>query len=230
MPEIPDIDFDPAYRGHGPFDHGGKPPWSLGEPQPDIATLISQHRVHGEVLDAGCGEADLSLQLAEAGHHVVGIDLSPTAINLARTAAKQRGLTNATFEIADITSFTGYDGRFNTIIDSTLFHCLPIPLREPYLASLARAAAPGAHYFALTFDAATFNHTAHTDRSDMPLNPVTANELRDAVEKHWTVDEITPAKIHAIPPDGATTMPFAFTDEPNGRKSAPAWLLSAHLP
>jgi hypothetical protein len=27
---------------------------------------------------------------------------------------------------ADITSLTGYDGRFNTVIDSTLFHSLAV--------------------------------------------------------------------------------------------------------
>ena len=30
-------------------------------------------------------------------------------------------LTNVTFEVTDISSFTGYDGRFGTIVDSTLF-------------------------------------------------------------------------------------------------------------
>jgi hypothetical protein len=34
----------------------------------------------------------------------------------------ERGLTNASFERDDITSLSGYEGRFNTILDSTLFH------------------------------------------------------------------------------------------------------------
>jgi methylase of polypeptide subunit release factors len=51
----------------------------------------------------------------------VGLDLSPTAIDLARREAQRRGLTNVTFEVADISTFTGYDGRFGTVVDSTLF-------------------------------------------------------------------------------------------------------------
>ena len=39
-------------------------------------------------------------------------------------------MANATFEVADISSFTGYDGRFGTIIDSTLFHSMPVELRD----------------------------------------------------------------------------------------------------
>ena len=38
-----DFDFDPAYRGEATeFGAGARPPWSLGEPQPEIAALIDQ--------------------------------------------------------------------------------------------------------------------------------------------------------------------------------------------
>jgi 2-heptyl-1-hydroxyquinolin-4(1H)-one methyltransferase len=66
-----------------------------------------------------------------------------------------------------------------------------------------------------------------------PANPVTEDELRDVVSKYWVIDEIRPARIHANLPDNIDGLPTPFTklqDEPNGRKSVPAWLLSAHLP
>jgi hypothetical protein len=47
------------------------------------------------------------------------------------------------------------------------------------------------------------------------------------------IDEIRPARIHANLPDNIDGLPTPFTklqDEPNGRKSVPAGLLSAHLP
>ena len=52
----------------------------------------------------------------------------------------------------------------------------------------------------------------------------------DLVEKYWTVDEIRPARIHANLPEGFSAFGFGdVADEPNGRKSAGGWLLSAHL-
>src|ERR1700679_1795039 len=119
-----DFDFDPAYRGEtAQFGAGTRPPWSLGEPQPDIAALIDQGKIKGDVLDAGCGEAALSLHMAALGHNTVGLDASPTAIKLARAEAARQGLTSASFEVADITDFnsypTGTEGRFDTIVDST---------------------------------------------------------------------------------------------------------------
>jgi 2-heptyl-1-hydroxyquinolin-4(1H)-one methyltransferase len=219
-----DFDFDPAYRGEAPeLGAGARPPWSLGEPQPEIAALIDQGKIRGEVLDAGCGEAALSMHLAALGHNTVGLDASPTAIELATAEAAKRGLANASFEVADISSFTGYDGRFNTIVDSTLFHSMPIELRDGYQRSIARAAAPGASYFVLVFDRAGM--------PESPANPVTEDELRDVVSQYWVIDEIRPARIHANFPGGVPAeFPVAdLRDEGNGRKSVPAWLLSAHL-
>jgi 2-heptyl-1-hydroxyquinolin-4(1H)-one methyltransferase len=219
-----DFDFDPAYRGEAAeFGAGARPPWSLGEPQPELAALIDHGKIKGDVLDAGCGEAALSLHLAALGHNTVGLDASPTAIESAKAEAAKRGLTNASFEVADISAFTGYDGRFDTIVDSTLFHSMPVELRDGYQRSIVRAAAPGASYFVLVFDRAGM--------PDSPANPVTEDELRDVVSRYWVIDEIRPARIHANFPDGARAeFPVVdLRDEDNGRKSVPAWLLSAHL-
>lgn len=218
--------FESAYRGDAPQFAGARPPWSIGEPQPEIAALIEAGRFHGDVLDAGCGEAATALHLAERGYTTVGLDLAPTGIEMARAEAARRGLTKATFEVADISDFSGYDGRFGTIVDSTLFHSMPVELREGYQRSIVRAAAPGAGYFVLVFDAAGVPTTG-------PANPVTEDELRDVVGKYWQIDEIRPARIHGnFPPSLAESGEFPFADlrdEPGGRKSVPAWLLCAHL-
>ena len=135
------MNWEGAYRQEGVFP--GPPPWNIGEPQPELAAIIRSGAVRSAVLDAGCGHAELSLALAAQGHIVVGIDVAPSAIAAATSAAQERGLSTATFVCADITAFTGYDGRFSTIVDSTLFHSLPVEGRDGYLASTHRAAASG---------------------------------------------------------------------------------------
>jgi len=222
------FEFESAYRGDtAAFGAGVRPPWSIGEPQPEIAKLVEQGKVHGEVLDAGCGEAALSLDLAARGYTTVGLDMSPTAIELARTEAARRGLAHATFEVADITSFTGYDGRFGTIIDSTLFHSMPVESREAYQQSIVRAAAPCASYFVLVFDRGALPGGAMPG----PAHPVTEEELHEIVSKYWIIDEIRPARIHGNVPEGlGDFLPgVELRDEAKGRKSIGAWLLSAHL-
>src|SRR3977135_3588244 len=188
--------FENAYKGEAhELGLGTRPPWSIGEPQPELAALIEQGKFHGDVLDVGCGEAAISLHLAELGYTTVGLDLSPVAIELARAEAARRGLSKASFEVADISSFTGYDGRFGTIVDSTLFHSIPVEAREGYQQSIVRAAAPGASYYALVFDRAGLPNG--------PASPVTEDELHDVVSKYWVIDEIKPARIHASFPEAA---------------------------
>ena len=221
MSDPVELNFDAAYRGESGPGAGAKPPWSIGEPQPELARLIDQGKFHGDILDVGCGEAAVSLHLAEQGHTTVGLDSSPTAIQLARAEAAKRNLTNVTFEVADISDFSGYDGRFGTIVDSTLFHSIPVEAREGYQRCIARSAAAGASYFVLVFDKAA-----------IPQGPpfaVTADELRDVVSKYWVIDEIVPARIHAMfPPEFADFGGLPLREEAGGRKSAAAWLLSAH--
>lgn len=218
--------FESAYRGEAPeMSVGAKPPWSIGQPQPEILALIEAGRFHGDVLDAGCGEAATALHVAELGMAAVGLDQSPTAIEYARREAAARGLTNVTFDVADISDFTGYDGRFGTIVDSTLFHSMPVELRDGYQRCIVRAAAPGASYFVLVFDRAAV--------PEGPIQAVTEQELRDVVGRYWVIDEIRPARIHANLPDHFADFQNGVVDgmrdEGDGRKSVGAWLLSAHL-
>lgn len=218
------MNWDDAYRSAGSFE--GPPPWNIGEPQPELAALHREGRFRSPVLDAGCGHAELSLALAADGYTVVGMDISPTAIAAADRAAQERSLATASFVQVDITSFTGYDGRFNTVVDSTLFHSLPVEGRDGYLSSVHRAAAPGAQLFILVFAKGAFPPDL-----EVKPNEVDEDELRAAVSRYWEIDDVRPAFIHA----NALAMPDLPAELPHGRDEKnrvkfPAFLLAAHKP
>lgn len=220
MPEV--MDWDAAYRNEV---FGGPPPWNIGEPQPAIAELIRLGKLRSEMLDAGCGVGDTSIELAAQGYSVVGIDVTATAINAAIKAAEERGLTNATFVQGDITAaLEGDDGRFATILDCTLFHSLPVEARDGYLRAVHRAAAPDAAMYMLVF-------TTEALPADSPCpipNLVTQDELRDAVSKYWQIDEIRPAFVHVQLPDIPDLPPHHYEVDEKGRVKLPAFLLIAH--
>lgn len=217
------MDWDSAYREQAHFE--GPPPWNIGEPQPELAALVAAGKFRSDVLDAGCGFAELSLSLADQGYTVVGVDLTPTAVAAATKSAQERGLTTASFVQADITSFSGYDGRFSTVVDSTLFHSLPVEGRDGYLNSVHRAAAPGASLFVLVFAKGAFP----AEMQPKP-NEVDEDELRAAVSTYWEVDEIRPSFILSNVvdiPDAPFEFPPHDRDE-KGRIKMPAYLLTAH--
>jgi len=66
------------------------------------------------VLDVGCGEGRPSLYLSHRLPEVVGIDVSPAHIELARGRAKLFGLNRVSFEVGDIENLpfpdAGFDG------------------------------------------------------------------------------------------------------------------------
>jgi 2-heptyl-1-hydroxyquinolin-4(1H)-one methyltransferase len=107
-----------------------------------------------------------------------------------------------------------------------LFHSMPVEARDGYQQSIVRAAAPGASYFILVFD-----RTAMPEGGlPGPANPVTEDELRDVVSPYWVIDDIEHARIHGNVPEGFDGFGgIELRDEPEGRKSIAAWLLSAHL-
>jgi SAM-dependent methyltransferase len=215
----PSRDWDAAYRQETP------PPWSIGQPQPELAVLIDQ--VRSDVLDAGCGHAALSLALAARGHTVVGLDGSATAVAAAAAAAAEQGLTTATFAQADVTSFRGYDGRFSTILDSGLLHALPPEKRQDYLQSIFRAAAPGAALHILAFAAGALG-----DPDDEHPGPrgFTETELRDAVSMLWRVDDLRPAKVYGNESALTASDRSNLERDNDGHFMAPGFLLSAHKP
>jgi len=66
--------------------------------------------VHGRVLDVGCGAGRVALELQERGHEVVGIDVSPLAVEIAR----RRGAKDVR-QLA-VTRVNPGLGRFDTIV------------------------------------------------------------------------------------------------------------------
>src|SRR5436309_14585667 len=112
---VPSSRFFAAYQG--------TPPWDIGAPQPAFVALAEGGAIRGAVLDAGCGTGENALLCAARGHEVVGVDMVPKAIEAARDKAASRGLAaRATFLVHDALELGSLQRRFDTIIDSGLFH------------------------------------------------------------------------------------------------------------
>lgn len=55
------------------------------------------------------------------------------------------------FEVGDATELAGFDGTFDTIVDSALYHCLMPEQKVAYISAIHRAARPGARLHLVCF-------------------------------------------------------------------------------
>ena len=181
--------FDKLYRGEPVFEGGPAPtfvPWDVHQAQPRLMELEALGGFSGEVLDIGCGLGDNAIYLASRGHSVTGLDGSAAAIEEARRRAAAAGV-NVTFDVADATDLSGYEGRFDTVVDSALFHCLDDDGRQAYMAALYRATRPGARLHLSCFSDGNINGVI------APAGAVPEANIRDTLTANgWRIDFLGP--------------------------------------
>ena len=80
----------------------------------DLLTKWIDRLPGGKALDLACGTGRNSFFLAEKGYEVTAIDVSPTAIEMAKNKAREKGLT-INWIIADLDRFK-ISGRYDVVL------------------------------------------------------------------------------------------------------------------
>lgn len=96
------------------------------------AGFILPHLKPGmKLLDCGCGPGSLTLSFAEflAPGEVVGTDLVESQLEVGRSEAEKRNITNARFEIASIYELPFPDDTFDAVFVSAVLGNLQEPIR-----------------------------------------------------------------------------------------------------
>lgn len=231
---LADASFDALYRGED-FTEGlsfERPPWDIGEPQPVLVELADSGGFSGAVLDIGCGLGDNALFLTERGYRVTGVDGSPAGLTQARERARRRGL-DIEFREGDATSLDGLEQRFDSVLDSALYHCLPEESRADYAAAIRRVSNPGAALHLFCF--------SDTQPESVPF-AVSKDDLHANLGPHWDIISIEPKKyataftadtFHALADNdtvtalGMTADPEHYEKDATGRILLPVWQLRA---
>lgn len=79
----------------------------------------------GRVADLGCGTGTLSLLLADEGHRVDGVDVSPAMV--ARARAKAGGREDVTFRVEDAAAVSLPVGAYDTALCRHVLWAMPDP-------------------------------------------------------------------------------------------------------
>jgi SAM-dependent methyltransferase len=147
----------------------------------------------GRAIDLGCGAGGVSLELAEAGFAVIGVDFSPVALAKARAAAERRSLgpERVTFVTGDLTvgSVPGVTGPFDLLVDYGTLDDLPGAGRRAMARYVTGLARPGSRFFLFAFSG------RHEDLPRMSFDGpsrafpgLVPGEVEDLYEPNWRVE------------------------------------------
>jgi SAM-dependent methyltransferase len=127
-------------------------PWDIGGPQPAVQQLVAYGGIRGEVLDPGTGPGYHAIHFAAQGYSATGIDDSPSAIERAKHNAERAGV-QVDFQVADATRLEGFEGRFDTVVDSAFYHVFlnDEAIQTRYAQALHQATKPGARLYMFEF-------------------------------------------------------------------------------
>jgi len=77
--------------------------YSVADLRPAERAFLAQLPKGAQILDIGCGSGRFSVNAAKLGFKVTGIDITPAAIEACQRRAKEAGMKDITFKVADIT-------------------------------------------------------------------------------------------------------------------------------
>ena len=121
---------------------------------------------HGEVLELGCGEGWLTLALAAANRHVVGVDISDQCIDLCRRNQKEHGVTNVEFHRQSGVRLAFRDDTFDRAVSTEFLEHLHPDDVPVHLAEVRRVLKPGGRYVVVTPN----RHRHHEEEGDGTLH------------------------------------------------------------
>jgi len=132
--------FDNLYKKHE--NNHEKIPWARQDVNPILQTYLDRKDNHkGKALVIGCGLGDDAYALDKVGFDVLAIDVSQTALNLAKKRFFTSGIR---FEKQDIFDMPQkYYEHFDFVFEALTIQSLPVEFREKMINSIADTVAKG---------------------------------------------------------------------------------------
>src|SRR5215475_7232403 len=100
----------------------------------------------GKVLSVGCGDGAFELMLAERADSVVGVDISPEAVEMARAGQARAGVRNVEFRCLSVVDLD-LGELFDTIVCVAFLHHLPAAALPYFLSTTLARMRPGGLFY-----------------------------------------------------------------------------------
>ena len=169
-------EWDRYYREY-PLEELG---WELGRPRPILVEYLQKGLVPkgGKALDLCCGAGTNTVYLAQNGYDTTGIDISSTALGMAKNKAEQAN-ADLCFVNASFTDLPFANNQFFLIYDMGCFHHVRVEHRAKFISGVYRVLGEGGFYMLTCF----------SYRNGPGWNHFTRQQLRKLFGRHFVFVE-----------------------------------------
>ena len=175
-------------------------PWNSETPPDVLVSLVESQEVKPcKTIDLGCGAGNYAIYLASKGFDVTGVDISLTAIEIAKTHARLKGV-KCKFAVADVLSDLGeVEGLFEFAYDWALLHHIFPEYRKQYIENVHKILTKEAEYLSICFSEkeTVFDGSGkyRTTSLGTTLYFSSEDELRDLFSPYFNVKELKTIEI-----------------------------------
>lgn len=125
----------------------GDTPWDKGSAHPVLSDSLTRGLLSGRILVPGCGTGHDAHALAADGHDVTGLDISPLALEAAKS-----GPANVEFVLGNLFELSpDFACAFDGVFEHTCFCAIDPARRADYVRAIASVLKPGGRLLAVFF-------------------------------------------------------------------------------
>jgi SAM-dependent methyltransferase len=175
-------------------------PWNFKTPPDVLENLVRTGKITPcKTIDLGCGTGNYAIYLAGEGFDVTAVDISSSAIKIAKNNASQKGI-DCNFIVVDILGdLKQIQSTFNFAYDWELLHHIFPSGREKYIRNVYRLLNPGGQYLSVCFSEENLQFGRVGKFRKTPLETVlyfsSENELRVLYEAFFKIEELKTIEI-----------------------------------
>ena len=179
-------------------------PWNIETPPDALVELVNNGKVKPcKTIDLGCGTGNYAIYLASVGFDVTGIDISSTAIKIAKENAKKKRV-KCNFLVANVLSnLDEVKERFEFAYDWELLHHMFPEQRRTYVENVHRILNPKGKYLTVCFSEKDRGFGGSGKYRETQLGTIlyfsSEDELRDLFVPYFTIKEIKTIGIRGKP-------------------------------
>jgi len=179
-------------------------PWNIETPPNALVELVKSGKVKPcKTIDLGCGTGNYAIYLASIGFEVTGIDISPTAIKIAKENAKKKGV-KCNFLATDVLgNLDEVKETFDFAYDWELLHHIFPEQRKKYVENVCRILNPKGKYLSVCFSEKDPQFGGSGKYRQTQLGTIlyfsSEDELRNLFKPYFNIKELKTIRIRGKP-------------------------------